>query len=617
MATITGASDEKIVTIDRWLGLCEMPDGDTKLKMGQASVLENWKITRDLNLQRRPGTRTICTLGDGKVAGLWHGNVKGIDTMLAACSGHMWKLTRNEETDSLAATDLGILNTDNRVNFFPFDDIVYMLNGHEYYQYDGSIFQPVKGYRPLVQISTTPLGAGTLYENTNKLTGERRVWFCPDGTSTVFQLPEPDLLTLDYVKNTSDGSYIDPSEYTFDRVAGQVTFTTAPVLGVDSIEIGYTAGSFYREDITKKTCFEFYSGSTDACVCLYGDGSNEFVFSGISMEDTNPHADYFPDLYEGAVGDKNTPITAMVRHHSSLVLFKTDSTWSVTFTTFDDGQGNSNFGYYIKPVNKSIGNAALGMVQSVLNNPRSLFGSDLYEWASTTQFSANITADERNAKRISDRIYSSLSGFDTSNLYTYDDNFTQQYFICDNASKTALIHNYACDAWYKYTDMDIVCMASVHSIDSAGTPRNEIYFGTSDGKIKCLSYRYKNDDGVAFHSVFHSGSMDLGKSWQRKYMNAIWVGIKPEANGNVMVTVETDRKPNYSEKQVDSNVAGFNDWNFSRFSFNTNNKPQTAKNKIKAKKFVFLTLILESEEPDTTATVLTVNMKVRITGEAK
>lgn len=74
MAQISGNIDEKVFPIKAFLGLNENPDGDTKLKMGEAAVMRNWRITRDSNLQRRPGTKTVLDLETGKpIKGLWDG----------------------------------------------------------------------------------------------------------------------------------------------------------------------------------------------------------------------------------------------------------------------------------------------------------------------------------------------------------------------------------------------------------------------------------------------------------------------------------------------------------------------------------------------------------------
>ena len=62
MARITGSANERVFQIKAWGGLNENPDGDTKLKMGEAAVMRNFRITRDGNLQRRPGSKEIAAL---------------------------------------------------------------------------------------------------------------------------------------------------------------------------------------------------------------------------------------------------------------------------------------------------------------------------------------------------------------------------------------------------------------------------------------------------------------------------------------------------------------------------------------------------------------------------
>ena len=62
MATISAPNNEKVYNIPKWLGLNEHPDGDTRLKLGEASKMVNWKITRDGNLKRRQGQEFVAGL---------------------------------------------------------------------------------------------------------------------------------------------------------------------------------------------------------------------------------------------------------------------------------------------------------------------------------------------------------------------------------------------------------------------------------------------------------------------------------------------------------------------------------------------------------------------------
>ena len=128
----------------------------------------------------------------------------------------------------------------------------------------------------------------------------------------------------------------------------------------------------------------------------------------------------------------------------------------------------------------------------------------------------------------------------------------------------------------------------------------------------------------------------------------IWVGLKPESRSEVWVTVQTDKSGSYQEKVVSTALFGFDHVDFGDWTFEINRKPQMKRLKIKAKKFVFYKLILSSKDEDisesagqpsldfahtdfgnftfavehksftgTSATITSVDMRVRFTGYAK
>lgn len=604
MAQISGQTSEKVIQIKSWSGLHQNPDGDTKLKVGEAAAMRNFRITRDGNLQRRPGTATILSLRNAPVKGMWSGYVNGKEEMLAACNGKIYRCF-DSETGEFIADSIGSMDTTNEVHFFPFDEKVYMLNGSQYMVWDGESFGEVGGYIPLVAVAVPPDGGGELLEQVNKLSASRRMWISPDGKGTKFIIPEANVKSIDYVKDLKTDTVLSASDYTVNLIEASVTFKTAPATAVNGYEIGWTMPVDFRNEVFAMRYSELYSGTTDTRIFLYGDGSNEALYSSIDYWG-KPRADYFPDLNEVAVGDANTPITAMIRHYSILVCFKEDSSWSIQYGAVTDANGLQTEAFYVTPSNKAIGNVPMGQVRLVLNAPYTLHGNDLYEWRNTSSYASNLSRDERQAKRISDRIYASLREFDFSKCYCWDDNNSQEYFICYNGK--ALVCNYAADAWYYYDHFDVRCMVN---------HRGELYIGSSDGKIKHLSTAYAFDDGEAIEAYWESGSMSFGMDYMRKYSAQLWVGIKPEENAEVTVTVMTDKKSSYAEKVVSSTLATFANTNFARWSFKTNRKPFMTRLKIKAKKFVFYKLIFKTDTPATTATILAADIKVRYTGNAK
>ena len=366
-----------------------------------------------------------------------------------------------------------------------------------------------------------------------------------------------------------------------------------PARGTNTIEICYSASNTLSQEVFKMTNAEIFLGSQDNAVFLYGNGTNEAFYSGIDY-DGKPRADYFPDLNEMAVADSNTPITALVRHYSQLLCFKSNSVYSVHHGIITTALGDEEYGFYVTPVNRAIGNAALGQVRLVLNSPFALFGNDLYEWKNTSSYSSNLTVDERQAKRISDRVYRTLATFKAEDCYCYDDNDNQEYYICYNGQ--ALVYNYAADAWYFYDNFDVNCMCNIDE---------KLFIGTSTGKIQLLDETAYGDGENVIDCYWEGGSHNFGKSYMRKHMSQMFASVKQEPDSDVTITMMTDRKEEYTEKIV----LGPEEV--------TNRVPKVKRLKLKAKKFVYLKPIIKSENNSKPATVVQLDMRISETGYAK
>lgn len=636
MAQITGAQNERVFTIQKWLGLHENPDGDTKLKMGEAAVMRNWRVTRDGNLQKRPGTREVLHIGDTPVLSVWTGFVAGVERVMAICGKSLYSCRENGAW-SAQAVGSWAEETSVEAHMFGFSDKLWVLTGGGYYCWDGTSFGSVEGYVPLVAMTIGPEGStsgGELLEQVNKLTGKRRAWLSPNGTGTVFHLPDSyPIQAVDYVKDLGTDTVLDPATYTVDLTARTVTFQTSPAESTNSLEVGWHVAENFRAEIVGKLRSEIFNGSQDTRVFLYGDGPDA-IYSDLDYTG-QARADYFPDQNVVRVGTSNTPITGLVRQYSSLVAFKPNETWNISFGQVENAVGDLIPGYYVTPVNKSLGHSSLRAgVQLVLNDPISITGSDLYEWVPNR--GGNLTRDERQAKRVSDRVHESLREFDLDKLTsrdglrwvrTFDDNYHQEYYLFTDEGQ-ALVWNYAADAWYRYEDFPMYRPFSY---------LGELYYGSTAGGIQHVSTDYHYDkiaDGAvkAIDCYWESGSMSFGADYQRKYAAMLWIGIKPETKGEVWVTVETDKNASYQEKVASSRLFGFDSMDFEDFTFETNRKPQIKRLKIKAKKFVFYNLVLKSRGPDTVnedgtvkvndgldcgCTVTSADIRVRFTGYAK
>ena len=611
MALIQANSEINVLKIKEFKGLNENPDGDTNIQTGELSEMRNFRITRDKHLQIRPGTKTIVSLQEAwntwaetntpstdapRFCGAWHGKVGDAYHTIAAYGGVLFDV----DLTGKAPVVIGTCTQDD-TSFFGFEGNVYLLNGHDYLYWDGASnkkFAAVSPYVPTIQTATTPGGSGTALENVNRLTNLRKVVFSPDGTEKVFQLPETDIADVTAVTGTS-------ISYTVDKPNGKVTFSSAPTKGTNTVEITYQKGDGAANEVKRMRFAELFNGTTDSRVFLYGDGTNKTIYSGVELNTGRPTAAYFPDLYEASIGEENTPITSIIRHHSRLMVFKTTSAWSLQHELITLANGAVTAAFYVTPVNRQIGNAAPGQVRLLENNPLTLFEKSVYQWKATST-SGNIVSDASNAGRISDRVGVTLGGFDLPATKTFNRQGENEYWFLYGGN--ALILNYASNAWYLYNGMPFTEMLEISS---------EVYGFTDDGRVVHVSRQYRNDDGADIDAYAATGSMDFDKDWLLKYSPMIFVALQPESGARINVTVETNRRSDYPDKVVAAGISSFTHVNFGHFSFRTNRKPQVRRVKLKVKKATFYKLIYKSCSASATATVLETDVKLRYAGNVK
>lgn len=527
------------------------------------------------------------------IAGMWSGMIGGEEILLFARDFKIYKQTYKADGTPNPAEEIGYADTRLHVDAFFFDDKIYFLDGSGYYSYDGQTFSLIMdGYIPCVITAAEPAtGSGTMYEQVNKLSANRKVRYSADGTSTTYHIVE-DFSAISRVE--INGVEAESTDYTYDSTAKTITFNTAPPSGSANVEITYsTLGKDYDEcyfssaqsansnvmltnvdwkeivsvslthgeethDLyegadyvvyggkfahikllpeipaatlivisgkSKNQAFEIYkmrfaetfNGAADTRAFLYGDGTNKAIYSGVT-EDGKPSAEYFPDLNEMEVGDANTPISAMIRHYNRLLVFKRGGgTYSIYYGQISLADGSITAGFYINSINKRIGCGRDDGAVIVDNRPRTIEHGNIYEWRATST-SGNLTADQRNAQVVSERVHDTLRGFNMEKALSFYDIRRHEYYCVYNG--VAVVQNTQNDTWYIYTNFPATIMAE------HGT---KLYFGTANGMIYRLGDEIETDNGEPIEAFWESGSLDFGKPNYLKYSPTIWLSaIAPE-----------------------------------------------------------------------------------------
>ena len=601
-----------ILSIREFLGLNENPDGITTLKDGEMSEMRNFRVTQDKHLQIRAGSKTVVDLAAAVVAaggtvqdtdrlyGVWRGVVGSKDHTIAAFAGYLFDV----DLDTPTTRCLGQAAKAD-TSFFGFNGNVYLLDGTNYKSWDGgalTTFADVDPYIPIVQTATTPAGSGTLLENVNRLTTKKRVQFSPDGVADTFQLPEANITSVVGVELNGTAT----TAYTANTTTGTVTMTSVPSAGVNTLEVTYAKGDDESDDVKKMRFAELFNGATDTRVFLYGDGTNKTVYSGIEYDTGEASAEYFPDLYEIAVGEKNTPITALVRHYTRLMAYKPNSAYVITYGTMDLPDSSAETAFYCQPVNRQFGNEAPGQVRLLENNPITLDVGSVYQWKSSGR-SSYITANENNAKRVSDRVASTLKDATLKDIKTANIKHDHEYWFMLGGGK-ALILNYANDTWYVYEGLPFALPLEIE---------NETYGFGDDGAVVHFTADTRSDKGVAIDAYCATGAMDFDRDWLLKYSPMLYVAMQPQSNARVYVTVESNRRSDYPKKLVAYGIATFRHMDFKHFSFGTNRKPQVKRVKMKVKKATFYRIIFESKSSSAAATIIETDVKLRYAGSVK
>jgi hypothetical protein len=622
--TMASNNGKKMYTVDKFLGLNESVDGNTELKMGEASRMVNWAVTDGYNITTRPGIRKLELDGQrdpSPILAAWAGHI-GKEEFLVICDfadnkDRLWVYGKEKDKKHvLKCVQEGALGLtaaeESYVKIFYFNKLYVMSKGNTV-TYENGVFQTAEPYIPLVITGADPAGAGTTFENINLLTGKRRIEYSADGTTKDYYLPAE---AVSVVSAKVDNKAATGS---FDTAKKAFVFSAVPEKGVANVEIVYDtdseAAEVARMQIVKCTLTEAYNGATDTRLFMAGDGSNRCYYTGVPMSG-GVTALYFPAMYEVAMDFSGSAVTGMVRSDTKLLVFKPDGANLVSYepTTLTDGTVTA--GFTVRSANREFGSDVVGQVQTVANRPRTITKDGIFEWKITS----DAYQSEHAAKRISDKVEKSLKNADIGKIVTCDDNYSQTYYVFLNDEKgTVLVNRYglASDGiWCLYRGK-LLC-----NVRQAMMHDGTMVFAT-DKDVYCFDEQISQDvsDGgktaETIEAIWESGFMDFGADFRRKYSSQIYISMLPASNSEVTVTAQTDRRSEYMEKPINVNVFSWANANFVDWTFDTNDTPKIKRVRLKIKKFVYYKLIFRVAKPGAKVTVMGYDQEVRFASMAK
>ena len=566
MAYMITDGKPSITTIKSFLGLNMNETGETQLKLGEASKVKNFRITKDFKLEKMYGYSEEYD-PNAKIRANWVGNLKGTDMNVYVADGKAYK----------NGTQIGTL-TDDITSIFEFNQKLYFINGHELKTYDGTTFETWERYVPLIKISCTPAGVGEDYEPISLVTDYRKVSFSADGTSTEYYLPETDI-TIYTHSVWVNGEEV---ETTYAGNTGKVVFPTAPAAGTDNVLIQYKKNNVpasISENILKNKYAQTYGLANDTRVFVYGNPSakNRIYFSDLGGG--VPQPTYFPANNFIDVGSSNTAITDISRQYDRLIISKEDETYYMTYDAITDSTGETIITFPTYPLNNSHGMLAKAQGQVLDNYVTTIDSYGIVQWVNTQ------SKDERNASVISNKVNEWLQARDLTKAITLDYQEEKEYWLAiDNE---VLVYNYANGTFYTLELPD--------NVRTLTTFKGYIYMGT-DKKVMKWSKNVTTFNTKKIEAEWQGGFYDFEAEYKRKTMRILWIALKPAVRTSLKINYITDRNVGMTEKEIEQNLFSYPFWNYADFSYQTNNTVKPYKVKLKAKKFAFLKLILKNDD---------------------
>ena len=582
MAYVTGAQPTN-TNIDNFLGLNLNETGDTQLKLGEASLMKNFRITKDYKLDKMYGYKKKYEVS-GPIRAQWIGLLGDKEVHVYVAGGKAYN----------GESEIGEL-TDDITSIFEFNKVLYFINGHEYKRWNGETFEEVEGYIPLVKVATEPGGIGTDYEPVNLLTGKKHQTFSGDGTAKEFIIFEKNLTSIDKVLVNGVAT-----EVTEDLTNGKITFNTAPAQGVNNIDVYWNKTDENREKILKNHYFQKYGLANDTRVFLYGnnEAKNRIYYSDLGQG--VPNVEYFPATNFIDVGSSNTAVTSIDRQYDRIIISKENETYYATYEQITDTTGASIVSFPASPLNSSHGMVAPGQGQ-LLDNYVTTIDTSIVMWTNTQ------SKDERNAEIVSQRIQEWLNEKDLTKAITMDYQEDKEYWLA--VDNQIMIYNYGNSTFY------LLEIPSV--VSSLVSYEGTIYLGTTNGEIMEFNEDETTYNGEVIDAIWHSGYYDFELEYKRKTMRILWLTLKPWFKTSLLINYISDRDTGTDEKEIENRCFSYPHWNYADFTYNTNYSVKPFRIKLKAKKFAFLKLVLRNNKIDEKVTINSISIQKSYGGNVK
>jgi hypothetical protein len=551
--------------------------------------------------EKRWGWRVLHRLS-GSVNGLHAGNFDGKTKRLAHVGTKLYEWEESNEAPKELLT--GLANGKSRSVYLK--GKLWIADGKALISYDGTAARKVTAgdcYVPTVVITRMPDGGGVMLEEVNLLTPRRKESFQTDGAATSFKLSA----VIDA------GSMVkvwvwDEETTDFTWSGDTVTLKKAPKAPdagkADGLVIEYShTVEGYADRINRCRIVSSYGLSGDDRLVLSGnpDFPNWDWISGFN-EPT-----YFPDRGYAVLGSEDTAILGYARVGSYQAVVKSDNGQEPTVylrsgTLNDEGRAM----FTTQAAMSGVGAVAAGSFASLLDDPLFLSGTGVYGISISDMSGSRVTQNRSyflNPKLTEEAGLKEAEGIAWKGMYLLATPAGHVYVLDarqEKSYRSAAMADFVYEAYYWENVPARVWMKLEQDEDEW------LYFGTEDGRVckinsDIVARRY-NDDGAPIGAVWATKYDDDGTPSYYKTLlkRGCCVTLKPMSRSSGTVYLRTDRSGG-EEQAVAQDTMDIFDWediDFSRFTFNSDDGPQEIFFQKKIKNYKRLQIIIRNAEAD-------------------
>lgn len=610
------APELKKLSISKFRGV-DFANNATQVASNRSPNAEN--IVSDLAGKpvKRTGYETIANFG-AQINGIFRLATEDTEKFIVHAGTKLYEWTRVDGEFAANGTEIYADMNNQRSVAFQNNKRLYLLDGKTYLCYGE--FDGAWKVKKVTDIATVPLcvaarkpsgEGGTQIADVNVLTRKRTYQFLGEASVTTYHLAAGNLKldsgAVTAKKLNADGTWTtlqETTDFTVDRTKGIITFKTAPgaspSTGIDNVQITFSADYTEEEkvvtaDIINKCSIAVqygYGGATDRVFVSGNPEAKNYQY----WSDINDPC-YFPGLNYAYLGQDSSAIVGYSLIGNALAVHKEDNEQDQTIFLVTGSYDITN-GYRFAISSSVAGVGAISKYAFQRLGTEPLFLSRQGVFAVTTQY---LTA-ERYAQNRSYYIDPRLTKeADLSEAVAKE--YNGNYYLAVNG------HVYVADGrqklyeknvpqseyqyeWYYLTNIDARVWWEYDG---------RLFFGSTDGKVKrfmlasedTAQHNAYNDDGAPIRAIWDTPFFTMDVISRHKNLKGFWVMQSPfrRSSINVYYRMHGGLK---LVKHSTMDTFDFNDIDFTRFTFVTDDSPMIIATNAKAKKFMLIQFRFEN-----------------------